>query len=154
MTGDVGDGSHDACVEDWLEEVLCLIAPSEGNGNADPSADDREYGEDNEGEEHDPRRFVDAVSVGCVVVIVVGDHDGVAAGLRMDGSAVVVEVGVFLKTLFAEEGLEPEAEHVEGGHAGGEQTDEPEEFAEGVVACECAVEDFVFGEEAGPGWDA
>src|ERR1700723_1408127 len=154
MSAGVGDGSNDACVEDWLEEVLGLIAPSEGNGNADPSPDDREYGEDNEGEKHDPRRFGDAVSVDCVVVIVVGDHDGVRVGVSVNGGAVVVEVNGLVEVLGAEEGLEPEAEHVERGHTSGDEADEPEELAERIVAGEGAVEDFVFGEKAAPGGEA
>ena len=42
------------------------------------------------------------------------------------------EVGVLVEARLAEEGLEPEAEHVEGGHAGGDEADEPEELAERV----------------------
>ena len=61
---------------------------------------------------------------------------------------------MLVEALGAEEGLEPEAEHVEGGQAGGEEADEPEELAEGVGAGEGLVEDLVLREEAGEGGDA
>ena len=62
MAGGVADGfAAMPAGEDGIEEVLDLVVPAEGSGNADPSADDREDGEDDEREEHDPRRFVDAV---------------------------------------------------------------------------------------------
>ena len=56
--------------------------------------------------------------------------------------------GVFVEVRGAEEGLEPEAEHVEGRHAGGDEADQPEKLADGVGAREGLVEDLVLGEEA------
>src|SRR5579859_1503547 len=53
---------------------------------------------------------------------------------------------------FAEEGKVPEAEHVEAGEQGGEESDEVEDSAEGAVL-EGFVEDGVFGEESGEGPD-
>ena len=50
-----------SCAEDGVEEVLELVVAAEGDGNADPSADDGEDGEDDERAEHDPGGFVDAV---------------------------------------------------------------------------------------------
>ena len=76
------------------------------------------------------------------------------------GSVVRVVVrlseGVFVEAFGAEEGFEPEAEHIEGGETGGDEADEPEEFAEAGVglAGEGLVEDLVFGEEAGERPDA
>ncbi len=61
---------------------------------------------------------------------------------------------VLRSVLGPEEGLEPEAEHVEGGHAGGDEADEPEELADWVGGDEGLVEDLVLGEEAGPRRDA
>ena len=69
----------------------------------------------------------------------------------MDGVLRVVPRCVLVEALGAEEGLEPEAEHVEAGHAGGEEADGPEELAEGVAVGEGPVEDLVFREEAGEG---
>jgi len=60
-----------------------------------------------------------------------------------------VQIGVLFKTGFAEEGLEQSREHVEGGHACGDEADEPEELAYGIGRDEGTEEDFVFGEEAG-----
>src|SRR5580698_8928356 len=61
---------------------------------------------------------------------------------------VMMTVSFGVEFLRAEEGLEPEAEHVEGGHAGGDKADEPEELAEWIRASEGAEEDLVLGEEA------
>ena len=49
-----------------------------------------------------------------------------------------------------EEGLEPEAEHVERGHAGGDEADEPEKLADRITGGEGPVEDLVLREEPGP----
>ena len=40
-----------------------------------------------------------------------------------------VAEGVFVEAFCAEEGFEPEAEHVEAGEAGGDEAYEPEELA-------------------------
>ena len=53
MLGDVGGG-----VKDGIEEVLELVVAAEGEGNADPAADDGEEGEDAEGNGHDPGGLV------------------------------------------------------------------------------------------------
>ena len=107
----------------------------------DPTADDGENGENYQRAKHDPRGFVDAVPV---VLFRVRDHDGVAAGVGVNGCSVIVKVGVFLKVLGTEESLEPEAEHIERRHAGGDETDEPEEL---VAGDEGLVKDLVLGEE-------
>src|ERR1700730_9886004 len=146
MAACVGNGSNDTFVEDRLEEVLSLIAPSKGNGDAYPSADDRENREHHQRKEHDPRRLVDAVRV---ALFGIGDHNGVAAGVGVNGGSVIVKVGVFLKVFWTKEGLEPQPEHIKRGDAGSNQADEPEEFAKRIVAGEGAVEDFIFGKEAG-----
>src|ERR1700678_3407472 len=64
----------------------------------------------------------------CVALFGICDHNGVAAGLSVDRSSVIVEVGVFFEVFGTPECLEPEPEHVERRHAGGEQADEPDEF--------------------------
>ena len=62
---------------------------------------------------------------------------------------------VLVEALGAEEGLEPQPEHVEAGHAGGDQADEPRAACRaGWRGGEGAVEDLVFREEAGEGRDA
>ncbi len=92
---------------------------------------------------------MDAVRVGGLAFVVFGDHDGVRAGVRVDCGTVVVQVGGRVEAELAEEGLVPEAEHVEGGHAGGDEADEPEELAEaGWRRGEGLVEDLVLREEA------
>ena len=53
----------------------------------------------------------------------------------VDAVGVVVAVTgvvVLFETLFAEEGFEPEPEHVEGSHSGGDEADEPEQLADWV----------------------
>ena len=104
----------------WLD----LVVAAEGGGDADPSADDGENGENDERAQHDPGALVDAVGV-----FVFNRQRGVRASV--DGGAVIGQVMRF-RAAFAEEGLEPEPEHVERGHAGGDEADEPEELAERV----------------------
>src|SRR5438270_3059561 len=104
MAACVGDGSNDTCVEDRLEEVLSLVATSKGNGNAYPSADDRENREHHQRKEHDPRRLVDAVPV---LLFGIGDHNAVAAGVGVLGGSVVMEIGLLGDMFRTKEGLEP-----------------------------------------------
>ena len=121
-----------AAGEDGREEGFDLIVAAECGGNADPAADDGEDREDDEREEHEPGGFVDA------------------RGPCREWLGIVR--GVLIEARLAEEGHEPEAEHVEGGHAGGDEADEPEELAEpGLARDEGLVEDLVLGEEAGEG---
>lgn len=113
-----------------------LVTSSKDRGNANPTADEGENGQHHERKEHDPRRFVDAVGVAFFRI---SDHHGVAAGVSVDGSSVIVEIGMFLEVFGTEEGLEPETEHVERGDPGGDEADEPEQFADGVIRGEGAV---------------
>ena len=62
----------------------------------------------------------------------VSDHDRVATGVSVDRGSVVVHIGMLFEVFRAEEGLEPEAEHVEGGHSDSDEADEPRNLAEGV----------------------
>jgi hypothetical protein len=85
--------------------------------------------------------------VGCF-----GLKDKLGVGPGMNGGAVLLEV-MGSRAAFAEEGQVPEAEHVEAGEQGGDESNEVEGFAEGAVL-EGFVEDGVLGEEAGEGPDA
>ena len=57
---------------------------------------------------------------------------GVDGALWVCVRAVIAWRGRARRSAGAEEGLEPEAEHVEGGQAGGEEADDPEQLAERV----------------------
>ena len=85
---------------------------------------------------------------------VLGDLSFVVLGGSVVGVGVFFTEVVLVEFFRAEEGLKPEAEHVEGGEAGGDEADEPEEFGEGVGAGEDVEENLVFREEAGEGRDA
>ena len=91
---------------------------------------------------------------GVVAFIVVGDEDRRGVPVCAWTAAPWSCRSACSSKRGAEEGLEPEAEHVEGGHAGGDEADEPEQLAEGVRRDEGLVEDLVLGEEAGEGMDA
>ncbi len=59
--------------------------------------------------------------------------DSVGARVSVDGSSVIVQVGVLLKVLRPKEGLEPQAEHIERRHARGDETHEPDSLPTGFV---------------------
>src|SRR5262249_17472726 len=83
-----------------LGKVLYFIAAAKGEGDGDPGSDEREQGEDHEWCGHDEWGLVNTVAV-----------------VSMPGVVCMIFSVVLLEALFAPEGLEPEAEHVEGGHA-------------------------------------
>ena len=87
-----------------------------------------------------------------VAFIVPSFHDEMSVVAGVDCGSMVFSV--LVEALGAEEGLEPEAEHVEGGHACGDEADEPEELAERIGRDESAEEDLVLGEETGQRRDA
>src|SRR5438270_12226733 len=61
---------------------------------------------------------------------------------------------VYWPAAFAEEGHEPQPEHIKGGQTGGDPADQPEDPASVRLIGECLPENFVFGEEAAEGREA
>ena len=105
--------------EDGVQEVLELIVSTEGQRDSYPAADDGEDGEDDQWEQHDPGGFVDSVGVGGLAGFILGGGGHVVCGVQVGAcgrvSGVAVSEGVFVEAGGGEEGLEPEAEHVERG---------------------------------------
>src|ERR1700719_744866 len=91
----------------------------ESAADSDPAANDGQDCEDHERDKHGIGRFVDVV------------------------------LHVVVHSRLAVEGEEEQAEHVKGGHAGGDQANKPQE----MTAAEGVPEDFVLAEKAGEGRD-
>src|ERR1035438_24145 len=73
---------------------------------------------------------------------------------RVDRSAMLLKRVLLFKARFAEEGLEPKAEHVERSHAGGDKSNQPENDVQRVLRSEGPVQNLVFRDKAGERWNA
>ena len=110
--------------EDGLEKFAEWIRAAEAGGNAEPSGSDGADGEDDERDGHGLRRLVDVV------------------------------LDLVAHAWLAKEGEEDETAHVEGGHEGGGEADEPENAIGAAFGGPGLPEDFVFGEESGEAGNA
>src|SRR5580698_3202112 len=127
-------------MEDRTEEVLHLVMPAESQRNADPTADERENREDCERNPHNCGRLMHAMRMGCLSAVMLGlsDHGRVRVAVRVNRREVLIVITMrcvamgqrgLIEARSAEEGLEPQPEHIKARDAGSYQADEPERVA-------------------------
>ena len=125
------------CIEDRREEVVKVVGAMQHVGHADPSTNQREQRQDHQRYYHHPRALMrSAVSVAAasVCVLRVMDRARVPCVLRVRIMSVTggLRIG---PAVLAKEGEEPQPEHVERGHAGGDNADQPQRMIAAAPRC-------------------
>src|SRR5260370_28949391 len=103
--------------EDGVKKLLEAVSSANSLRPSNPAANEGESSENHERNGHGPRRFVD------------------------------VFLDVLVSAAITEEGKEEQTEHVEGGQAGGDEADNPQQ----EKAVERATKNFIFAEESSEG---
>src|SRR6185312_15607754 len=126
-------------MEDRSQELVKAVMSAERFGNANPSHDNGTQRQHNQGSEHDPRTFVYVSAVTVISMSMGAGLGGLHARLMtrirpsrtrsVDSARRLFVLVVYRLASLAEERHEPEPEHVERGHAGGDPADEPEDPA-------------------------
>ena len=112
------------------KELIEVVVAAHGAGNANPSADDREDGQNHQRQQHDFGTFMNAAVAVAVSSrsrrrrIVMGRF--IPPEVRSMSCMLGMAVDFFRRAaVLAEERHEPQAEHVEGGQECGEDADQP-----------------------------